>query len=674
MRNQLIVHSLFAVAALTFAVSCGEKAVQLKAMVNENSVVSFRAEKMSFGQGTSASDSVRAEVSDPKISFLTSVEVPSDPLGSGRRRAPLVRITIEGPTGSVVETRTREGEAIEWKFDLRSGDGNYLIRGEIGQMVGAEFRPSTVSWERTLRLDTSPPEVVASATMNSSVTDGTRSVVLRVAVADLSAVSCSGQIEPGVQVQADAIPVALSADAAVPAETSSEAVGKRRFVSQEIRIPDNYPNRVITRVVCRDSLQHENSSIEAAFFEQPKFVHHAVIDAVKGIPFEAMGGPAPESAYLLRGGTAPDELATRVRVLSTLLDQISLTPVPALVVAREKFRLQVYLTDYEITDVAQATTVPVGKNIYMRRVFDLALDGAIPSSIVGSKRLYVTLTQIRDADGIETLVGSRPVDVYVEPNGARWSYSWMTGSQFVPAASNALISLQAQIRPATGTGTLLNGNPKVEYSTDNSSWTEIPVSDWAPVSGVADQYTFSIRYPFADERPFRVRLKGVSMAGNVSVSGNSRNLVAPPGFVTGGATCPSGSGVRAQLASSFLCRREELGVKRFFYVTTFESMGPLPLSFTANADKPCGSDYCFNLMQESGQGTMNRWVKADPLRTAAFRDHAREIYYLGQFSAEEFGAIGAFKATFALNNQTCAATPPFFFVENASLSPFACDE
>jgi hypothetical protein len=380
-------------------------------------------------------------------------------------------------------------------------------------------------------------------------------------------------------------------------------------------------------------------------------------------------------------------VSTALPLSFKLIDKTTLQEAVASVLARERSKLQIYLTDFEIRDIADTNVgTDATRHIYLRKLFDSQMSAAIPSSILGKQRLFASTTQIREKDGSEVLLGSVPLDVYVQENGTAFSFEWLSGAQYVPAILNAAISLRVKISSASGKGAPLLGAPQIQYTFDNSVWNNMPagsVSSWKSVEGRQDEYSFLVNYPFAEEKSFRVRVFAKDSAGNESASDYSRNLVGVPELsVTATQCAPGNRGVAIRKASSFLCRKEVAGNARFFVPVVAIATGDSPLNIVSNS-LTCSfaSGECFPVSFSSGTNTTTEKLDGLPFVAEDFNNGKSTILHVGSFVAGDVAKAANMSVSYgelAGFGPTCVAAPATIVALKSSTttlaeSPYRCE-
>jgi hypothetical protein len=190
--------------------------------------------------------------------------------------------------------------------------------------------------------------------------------------------------------------------------------------------------------------------------------------------------------------------------------------------------LRLYVTDYEPQNPKEIEE----KKVWWWQNWSPTVTFELPSSAANKKlRLFITLSKVNPKTNAETLIQTTPVDLFVD--GKSTGIAWLSPAQFIPAAQNAEISLKAEIATQ---GAPLEGTPTAESTTDGTTWSAIAIEKWTPDTSKPNVYTFSVRYPFQDEKPFRVRLKAKDAIGNLAVSDYSPNLIGRADFLFAPAT------------------------------------------------------------------------------------------------------------------------------------------
>lgn len=634
---------IFACAALVvWIVGCSDKATKLK--IAQSGMVDFKVESVilrsadaipaSFGE---QKDAV-LRIGEPNVKFQTNVSLRANVLGKKDGTIPLVRVIVKNAAGEIIEETQRQGEILDWEFVLRAGDGAYTFYIEVVNSKDAAGNLSPAKVMHFL-LDTTAPVVATRSVITVSENNAERFLKLDVRVTDISEVVCHAIVTPGVAI--DVAPVELE----LLAGAVNDSI--REFSAAQFVLPEGFSNAVIVKSSCTDVHKRIGELIEATAFAQPMFNVQVASKAVKAIPLEDRGTADAIEHIMLRTNTGVGGVSTALPLSLKLIDKTTLQEAAAPVLARERSKLQIYLTDFEIRDIAETSVAAdATRHIYLRKLFESEIIAAIPSSLLGKRRLFVSITQIREKDGSEVLLGSVPLDVYIQENGAKFSYEWLSGEQYVPASLNAVIALSVKITGANGKGAPLLGTPQIQYTLDNSVWNNMPqdsVSSWKSIVGRQDEYSFVVNYPFTEEKPFRVRVLGQDSVGNTSASDYSRNLIGVSGLRFSATLCVSGnSGVAIRKASSFMCRNEVAGAAKFFVPMLAIATGASPLNIVSNTQScpSFASGRCFPVSFLKGNESTNQQLDGLPFVASDFKSGKSSVLHVGSFGAGEFASVG----------------------------------
>lgn len=674
---------IFTATLASVLVSCSQTPARINS--TRAGMDNFKVEAVAFR----AADSVPAKfgevsesvvlVGDPVIKFKTSIAFKSDALGQKDGVVkPFVRVKVRNAAGVILTESQKVGEEIDWEVRLSSGDGAYDVLVDVvnGKDIGTTGSSSKVFH---FVLDTLAPVVKTRAALTIDASGVERLLKLDMQVADLSDVVCTAVVMPGV-VQ-DVAPIELEV------KPGGLKDNEKQFSSSSVLLPDSFPNIVIVKSSCTDGFSRLSESFEAAAFDQPQFNIQAKVSANLGIPIEDRLATGPRERHFLRTGTGPGGLSTSLSLDLKLIDKVSLAEATAVVLGRERAKLQVYLTDFAVSSVADFdVSKDSTKHIYMRKLFDSHIDAVVSSTLKGKQKYYVSMTHIREKEGAEVLLGSIPLEVYVQENGTAFKYEWISPEQFVNPVLNASIPLSVKIVSASGTGAPLLGEPKIQYTTDNVAWKDAEFSDWSAVSGAADVYSFKVKYPFTLEKSFRVRVVGTDLSGNVSASGYSRNLV---GAVAASANAPlcegtNSSGLSLVKASSFLCRKDVNGEIKFSISMFARATGALPLNIAANAlGCPFASRICFPILVNSNGVSTLEQVDGAQFVDPSLSRGKKMLLKFGSFRQGDIGAISNFSVDYAGSNPllpvgpACSEASASVPLKGGSLvleeSPFNCE-
>jgi hypothetical protein len=191
-------------------------------------------------------------------------------------------------------------------------------------------------------------------------------------------------------------------------------------------------------------------------------------------------------------------------------------------VKKESRYLRLYVTDYEPKNSKEI----MKKKVWWWQNWQSSLTFEMPNSVANQKlRLFVTLVRVEPKTNKDTFVQITPIDLYVDGKGS--GVTWLMRPQFIPAVKDTEIPLRVEVGSQ---GAPLEGAPVAESTTDGTTWSEIAIEKWTPIVDKTNVFTFLVRYPFAEEKPFRVRLKLKDTIGNQTVSDYSPNLVGRTDF------------------------------------------------------------------------------------------------------------------------------------------------
>ncbi len=682
-ENLIAFVSVFAVPFALGIVGCNGSPAKLSSAIAPGGIV-LSANMVSAKSGDAIpanfvnNKETRVTVNDSTIKFHTSIFLKNDVYNKKTPgNNPLVRVSVVNGSGAEVEMQQREGAEIDWQAHLLGADGDYDVRAALvnGDKIDDRFESQIFRF----RLDTAAPVIVSLSQLKANSDHTGRTFSLNVKATDLSKVSCTSVVSSGVTLDASlqAIPIDLKAGAGDSANPNLQI-----FASDSVAISDDYPNVLLVKTTCLDIFNNKSEITETASFEQPQFNINASIAARQMLPYEDKNVAGAPQRYMLRTGTGAGGASTAVNLSLKLMDKVSGVEAVPTVVAREKGKLQVYLSSFEFSDIKDADVQndPV-KKLFLRKIFDTSFEASIPSSMLGKQTIYLSLTQIRESDGKEMLVGSQPLQVYVEQNGEQLVYEWGMDHQFVPAIQNATITAVVKITPHNLQGAPLVVWPSVEYSVDNATWVRLPaasVNNWHGVPGQDDTYAFEIKYPLAQESDFRIRVAGESASGNTSASKPSKNLLAPAGFSMNSSAC-NGNGLFVAKGSSFLCKRIVSNEIRYFAFMVMKNTGNALFNVAQKWDCYSPTQKCVKLTGVLGVSSISENLDASPFTAPDFVSQKQMTYLYGSLKAGDIANSDIFQATFNLNGPSCSASPqPLVQLKgsggiNLAESAFDCD-
>lgn len=611
----VILHGLVGVASLVTALGgCGTPVTTVSDLREGSAELSVTSPLQSDGDvivGTTLRLTTSAQMSD----------------GKGFESDPAVQITILNSKGEIVlKSARRTGVQLQWGIELPYGDGEYVA------VVDLDPAPKQGPWKRKFRIDATPPALRIVAAIEGTQGSSGRKLQTKSIVANEKLANCTASVESGVASSDGSVAKILEDQPMVADAPGPDGL---TFRLAPVDIPDDFPNLLHVRVQCEDEAGNSNTVFETVRIEQPTFDFAAVVTGKTGIPTE-LGDPPQVHTFVLAPAAGG---ATQFELGLGLLDKESGQAVAEGVVVREKSRLQVVVSDFEITspaDIAQASTDPSAteKRIFVRKLFATPIAVSVPSSLTGSTTLYVTLTQLREDTQTEAVLGSKPIRIYVQPFAGGLEYTWSAGT-VQAAQKDAVLSLSATIRPKNGIGAPRDGYPLVEYTNDGETWQEISASDWQQVGDGSDQFRFKVAYPFADEQPFRLRLRGRNLAGGESISTMSPRIVgsATLTYLNPAAASCSGVGLKIQLASRFACKQPNS--TKYYLAFQVENQGNTVPNFDSQI--PCGSQSTLNCMTLH-RGELTERLAVNALEDTSFKNNAGTYVQLSM-NENEFLAL-----------------------------------
>ncbi len=461
--------------------------------------------------------------------------------------------TLTDPKGAVIYEQQKLGLNHKWEFFLSGAEGEYLVQFQTIAPARFPFKVPP-AYKTKLIKDTTAPSFNLRSFLDFKQDTGSRAVRVE-AVSDdpyflCDAATVRNETDPessaGFQIQL--IPEKL--------EGGSSGMATVSFVS----IPPTYTKPKIS-VKCFDDLGNESVKVTNPSQVSQEIGMLAAANApfAKSMTLSAGSFIESSASYAMVSKTVQNKRYLPVNL--SLLGSSGL-PLASSLVEVYAPNLKIYYGFGGDSIVVPSTLEQLKQpSVSSLSGFQSSMDLEIPetSITVGMPaKAYVvgTLTSRVCPDGDlssancvneEKIIGAAQLISFLFDDTPP-TIAWESPSQYVPAVANAVIEAKFKV-------TEISGAPFVSDFTLSgldgaSSSSPIMVES---SSRTADTFTFTFKYPFAEERDFRLRVKFKDVAGNEFISPVSKNLVgtnlAPITVANNNA-----SKVRSVLASKYLCR------------------------------------------------------------------------------------------------------------------------
>jgi hypothetical protein len=218
----------------------------------------------------------------------------------------------------------------------------------------------------------------------------------------------------------------------------------------------------------------------------------------------------------------------------------------------------------------------------------------IPASLIGAVDLKFTISDsLAPADSSKADLLSAWHKVYVSPvinPSVQSKLEFIQPADLIPAIKDFEVVVLA--RAVLDGLPFANGDfPNLEYTEDGSTWQLMPGAAFAlsraeaPATG-AEGWSIRFAYPFADERPLRLRLRGVLKDGTERVSNVSRRVFGAPLLAetlpelasSARSLCAQKSKLVVQLASGIACTTRDSSNVRLLLAIENHGSAPFVLS------------------------------------------------------------------------------------------------
>lgn len=556
------------------------------------------------------------------------------------------------------------GEDLIWKPKLSGDEGSYQLELKVWVRT-EEGKKEIASQSSSFVLDTSLPVMTIEALLSAVTDGGRRDLSISARVLNEQNVECSDAqlLHPSLPE-----PLALKLN---PMQRDGQILleGKVQDLSSALA-----NGNVLIKLKCRDAAGNVTDLAQAPILAGERAINLGIgLGAKRGLELEA-GTNAPLRAFLSR-----PELELKLN----LFDPETSLPHTEAFIAAEKATLRVYVTE---TPVEQLDELLKNKTVLWNQLYAPAMKLALPASYQGAHTLYLSLVRHEISQNKSTLLASTPIPVYVDGTGAE--LKWLSGPALAAPLKDKIVTLKLENRLQ---GAPLGAPLMAEYTLDGSSWQPLPLTVKA-TSELLSELEFA--YPLSTEAPFRVRIKAVDLAGNMSYSALSPQIVAPSGLPSlvvpaaerGG--CVSGTNPGAQLkvhlASSFACKKADalgLPVGQAHASLLIQNRGQVAPEFYSTSQISAAMGYrIVGDGQVLAQGRISppELFRMDPgqLRLLHFALNpswlsAKKLELL--FDAEESDAYSSTNSCYP------DATFPSVVIQNSDqgqslkMSPFACD-
>lgn len=485
-----------------------------------------------------------------------------------------------------------------WQPKINGEEGNYHLELTVWVKTEAGKRP-LASHSASFDLDTSLPLMTIEALLSPITDGGLRNLNVKARVFNEHDVQCASAhlLHPSL---AEPILVKL-----LPSYQEGEILleGKAEGLSAALA-----SGNVLVKIKCQDAAGNVTDLAQAAGLAGERAISLGIdLQAKRG---QELGAPAGSA---LRAFMSRPELELKLN----LLDPKTGLPHSDALIEAEKTTLRVYLTETPVEGVDELLK---NKTVLWNQLYAPQLKIALPASYQGARTLYLSLVRLEISQNRSSLLTRTPLALYFDNAGA--SLTWASGPSFARAEKDRLLSVAAESRVE---GAPLAAPLQAEYTLDGSSWQPLNVTVKSS-SETTSELQFA--YPLNAETAFRVRLKALDLAGNVSYSPLSAQLVARSGFPSlevapsERAACLSsgnpGAHLRPLLSSSFICRKADaLGqlVGPAHASLVLQNRGQLAPEFYSTAQIPAAMGY--KIFGDGQLLTQGRIAPPDLFRLAA---------------------------------------------------------
>jgi len=420
-------------------------------------------------------------------------------------------LPIVNDAGAVVDGGVQSSATSKWTILLDekggSAEGKYKISIEViaPGSVDKNIIDLPKSWEANVTLDTTPPVVGLRASLTSSLETGARTLNVHAFIAGESKGACSTS-ELRTSVSGTTLPLTLAAIQDEDyAKGASIPAGSALFSVKDLALPDNLKDPFTVYAKCSDQAGNASEFILPVIATTTPFLFTAVA--------EGNIGNLPTGS-----GTAAYVNPGILKVDMTLVDAKTGARAADLFTSREQSLLRATVTDTAVSSLAalQAIKSPIWSQVYTP-----VMSVPMSSGYDGQKTLYVSLVLHDLATSTDQLLGTVPLSIFVVTSQAK--VAWTGKPQFVPFAPNAAITGQFII--TLGQAPLANKDPiLLDYSVDGTTWVALPAT-YTKLTTTGTPYQFSATYPLTTESPFRLRARITDLAGNLTTSATSGNII-----------------------------------------------------------------------------------------------------------------------------------------------------
>lgn len=442
-----------------------------------------------------------------------------------------VRVTLLAPDGSAILDEYRPGGSSNWELVFPT-EGLYSITVSV-EHPDKDILSLPPTWTQELLLDRTAPELRAQASLSTDPVSGDRTAAVSVLLPGESGGECDA-----VAIRSANQSEHQSTGLLVPGIASAEG-----FILQNpsVVVDANISLPLVVHFSCRDPSGNLTQVVVPIEEDRLDYRLLATVDAQSGV----LEGTERTVAFV-----RPPSARMFLKLMQLGSDQ-ELAPS---VVERERGKLKVYISELAKNpdNLAEKDRSEIAYAWNHEVVYPF-MEGRL-----GDRTLHITLTKT-EGDEPEMIISTQEVSVFIDRRGAM--VSWLSVPQFAPALKDASLSLSLRLDVE---GAPLQGVPSAQYSSDGELWHDLALTDWL-ATGSSGEFAFSVRYPFTDERAFRIRLKTLDLAGNDETSSPSPNLIGSIGLNTivdesertsckrSDGTTPA-SRLAPVLASGYLCR------------------------------------------------------------------------------------------------------------------------
>ncbi len=428
-------------------------------------------------------------------------------------------------------------EELSWTPKVNGKEGEYTLELEVRAKT-EDGKKTVSSYKSSFVLDTTLPLMAIEAKLSPINDEGLRDLSIATQIYNETQVQCldASILHPSLT---EAVSVKLN-----PIGADGRIVLNGKSSGLKAALANG---NLLVKVNCKDAAGNQAELTQAAIPDGERAMSLAFkLDAKRGRELEASANAE------LRAFLSTPQLDFEL----SLLDPQTGSAHSEALIAAEKQTLRVYVTDWAPKSVDELLK---SKTVLWTQLYGPKMKVALPANSQGPQTLYLSLLRHNLSENKTSLLASTALPLYIDGTGA--GLKWTSGPGFAAPVKDSLLTLKGEVNIA---GAPLSEALQAEYTLDGSAWKALPLMVKS-LQGVQAEVQFA--YPLANELPFRVRLKAQDLAGNISYSPSSSQIVARsqlPSLAVSAAersACVSGSTpgakLRPLLVSRYLCRKAD---------------------------------------------------------------------------------------------------------------------